>query len=435
MIIYVDEVTERLVYTLDFVFKDRKVEYQLTNDLLYFTNCEGVKFNYSKKQLQDTFSILPSKILFEEEITEIEVGQTIYLQEEMYELDGVIDPLAAIFYAVSRYEEYLPSKKDEHDRFEPESSTLFTFGWLKKCVADRWAEALISAIQLHYGVCFKVAQIPVQYVPTFDIDISRAFEWKEGIRTIYGKWKDWAGKDKISKQIRNAVLSGKQKDPYDTFDKIEAYADLGYEVKMFWLVGDLAKYDRNISAFDQRHRILIRKMSQLTDLGIHPSYKSNSSTYYLENEIERLNEIVGYKVSISRQHYLKCKLPETYRHLLEYGIREDFTMGYAAEVGFRAGTARAFYFFDLLKNMRTSLKIRPFAYMDGTLHEYLNCTIVEAKFIVDELIKEVKTYGGDFISIWHNESIADYGKWKGWSVLIDQTMDAFKIEAVNEDDN
>jgi hypothetical protein len=427
MIIYVDEVTERLVYTLDFVFKDRKVEYQLTNDLLYFTNCEGVKFNYSPKQLHDTFSIVPSKILFDEEISEIEVGKTIYMQEEMYELDGVIDPLAAIFYTVSRYEEYLSSKTDEHNRFEPESSTLFTFGWLKRCVADRWAKALISEIQLHYGVYFQVAKITAQYIPTFDIDIARAFEWKEGVRTIYGKWKDWVGKDKKSKLIRNAVLAGKQKDPFDTFNKIEVYADLGFEVKMFWLVGDLAKYDRNISVFDQRHRMLIRKMSQLTDLGIHPSYKSNSSTYYLENEIERLNEIVGYKVSISRQHYLKCKLPETYRHLLEYGIREDFTMGYASQVGFRAGTARPFYFFDLNKNMRTSLKVRPFTYMDGTLNEYLNCTIIESRMILDELINEVKIYGGDFISIWHNESIADYGKWRGWSTLIDHTIEAFSI--------
>jgi hypothetical protein len=339
----------------------------------------------------------------------------------------VIDPLAAIFYTVSRYEEYLSLKTDEHNRFEPESSTLFTFGWLKKCVADRWAEALISSIQLHYGVYFQVAKITAQYIPTFDIDIARAFEWKEGVRTIYGKWKDWVGKDKKSKLIRNAVLAGKQKDPFDTFNKIEAYADLGFEVKMFWLVGDLAKYDRNISVFDQRHRMLIRKMSQLTDLGIHPSYKSNSSTYYLENEIERLNEIVGYKVSISRQHYLRCKLPETYRHLLEYGIREDFTMGYASQVGFRAGTARPFYFFDLVKNMRTSLKIRPFAYMDGTLNEYLNCTIIESRMILDELINEVKIYGGDFISIWHNESIADYGKWRGWSTLIDHTIEAFSI--------
>ena len=427
MIIYVDEVTERLVYTLDFVFKDRKVEYQLTNDLLYFTNCEGVKFNYSSKQLHDTFSIVPSKILFDEEISEIEVGKTIYMQEEMYELDGVIDPLAAIFYTVSRYEEYLSPKTDEHNRFEPENSTLFTFGWLKRCVADRWAKALISEIQLHYGVYFQVAKITAQYIPTFDIDIARAFEWKEGVRTIYGKWKDWVGKDKKSKLIRNAVLAGKQKDPFDTFNKIEVYADLGFEVKMFWLVGDLAKYDRNISVFDQRHRMLIRKMSQLTDLGIHPSYKSNSSTYYLENEIERLNEIVGYKVSISRQHYLKCKLPETYRHLLEYGIREDFTMGYASQVGFRAGTARPFYFFDLNKNMRTSLKVRPFTYMDGTLNEYLNCTIIESRMILDELINEVKIYGGDFISIWHNESIADYGKWRGWSTLIDHTIEAFSI--------
>ena len=65
--------------------------------------------------------------------------------------------------------------------------------------------------------------------------------------------------------------------------------------------------------------------------------------------------------------------------------------------------------------------------MDGTLNEYLNCTIIESKMILDELINEVKIYGGDFISIWHNESIADYGKWRGWSSLIDHTIEAFSI--------
>ncbi len=427
MIIYVDEVTERLVYTLDFVFKERKVDYQLTNDLLFFTNCEGIKFNYSQRKLKDAFSIQPSKLLFEEEIVEIEIKKDSYFQEEIYSLDGIVDPLASIFYVISRYEEYLPSIRDEHDRFLPENSTLYTFGWLRKCVVDRWTTQLIIAIETYYSIKLSAIRLPINYIPTFDIDIARAFEWKEGVRTLYGKWKNWISKDNKSAIVRKAVLAGKQKDPFDTFDKIQAYADLGFEVKMFWLVGDLAKYDRNISAFDQRHRMLIRKMSQLTDLGIHPSYKSNTSTYYLESEVERLSEIVGYKVSISRQHFLKCKLPETYRHLIEYGIREDFTMGYASQVGFRAGTARSFYFFDLIKNMRTSLKIRPFAYMDGTLNEYLNYTIVESRIILDELINEVKTYGGDFISIWHNESIADYGKWRGWSALIDHTIEAFSI--------
>lgn len=427
MIIYVDEVTERLVYTLDFVFKERKVDYQLTNDLLFFTNCEGLKFNYSQQKLKDVFSIQPSKLLFDEEIEEIEIKKDSYFQEEIFSLDSIVDPLAAIFYCISRYEEYLPTIRDEHERFLPENSTLFKFGWLRKCKVDRWSTQLITAIETYYSIKLAAIRLPINYVPTFDIDIARAFEWKEGVRTLYGKWKNWISKDNKSAIVRKAVLAGKQKDPFDTFDKIQAYADLGFEVKMFWLVGDLAKFDRNISAFDQRHRMLIRKMSQLTDLGIHPSYKSNTSTYYLESEVERLSEIVGYKVSISRQHYLKCKLPETYRHLIEYGIREDFTMGYASQVGFRAGTARSFYFFDLIKNMRTSLKIRPFAYMDGTLNEYLNCTIIESKIILDELINEVKTYGGDFISIWHNESIADYGKWRGWSALIDHTIEAFSI--------
>jgi len=36
VLIYVEYITERLLYTLSFVFKDRKVAYQLTNDGIAF---------------------------------------------------------------------------------------------------------------------------------------------------------------------------------------------------------------------------------------------------------------------------------------------------------------------------------------------------------------------------------------------------------------
>ena len=137
----------------------------------------------------------------------------------------------------------------------------------------------------------------------------------------------------------------------------------------------------------------------------------------------RLKEIIDPEVLISRQHYLKLTLPYTYRNLQQFNIKHDYSMGFATHVGFRAGTARPFSFFDLPKNTISELTIHSFCYMDGTFLDYLKIGVTESKKIIENLFQEVQTYGGEFIPIWHNESISNYGRWKGWRELYDFTLD------------
>ena len=40
ILIYVDQITERLIYTLGFIFKDREIPYSLTNDFEKFEQSE-----------------------------------------------------------------------------------------------------------------------------------------------------------------------------------------------------------------------------------------------------------------------------------------------------------------------------------------------------------------------------------------------------------
>jgi hypothetical protein len=68
VLIYVEYITERLLYTLSFVFGDRKVAYQLTNDGIAFMGEKGPKINYSNRDFVDGFQIIPAKILFEDEL-------------------------------------------------------------------------------------------------------------------------------------------------------------------------------------------------------------------------------------------------------------------------------------------------------------------------------------------------------------------------------
>jgi hypothetical protein len=191
---------------------------------------------------------------------------------------------------------------------------------------------------------------------------------------------------------------------------------------LFWLLGDYNKYDKNISGNDIRHQELIKEIAKIYSVHLHPSYESNASNLILKNEKKLIESILGKTVFSSRQHFLKVKIPSTYKNLLAEGFTDDYSLGFAEDLGFRAGTARSFYFFDLLSNSKTNLRIHPFAYMDGTLNLYLKLTPEQAKIEIQKLYQEVQTFGGDFIFIWHNETINNEGKWENWLQVFEYSI-------------
>ena len=89
-------------------------------------------------------------------------------------------------------------------------------------------------------------------------------------------------------------------------------------------------------------------------------------------------------------------------------------MGYASHAGFRAGMAMPFPFFDLIKDEVTPLMIHPVSVMDVTLKDYLRLNTEESLGKISSLIETVRSVNGEFVSLWHNESLGDYGRWQGW---------------------
>jgi hypothetical protein len=117
---------------------------------------------------------------------------------------------------------------------------------------------------------------------------------------------------------------------------------------------------------------------------------------------------------------LRLKFPRTYRRLINSGILEDYTMGYASQTGFRAGICTPYFFYDLKKEEVTSLNIIPFQIMDVTLRHYLNLKPEEAIAEIEALMQEVKKVGGTFSAIWHNETVNDEGDWKGYREVFEK---------------
>ena len=86
-------------------------------------------------------------------------------------------------------------------------------------------------------------------------------------------------------------------------------------------------------------------------------------------------------------------------------------MGYAADIGFRAGTAHDFAWFDLTTNTCTELQIFPFQVMDVSLRQYLAYDPTKAYEAVLSLIESCRAVNGRFCSLWHNSSFAEVDGW------------------------
>ena len=223
------------------------------------------------------------------------------------------------------------------------------------------------------------------------------------------------------------VITNRLADPNDTYDlQLELQKKYNLEVLYFILLGDYDVNDKNISHNNRSFQLIIKHLSDHAKIGIHPSYASNRDINKLEIEFNRLQTILKREIVDSRQHFLKLQLPSTYRKLIELGIQNDYTMGYADQLGFRASICSSFNFYDLEEEQETKLKIHPFCVMDATLKYYIRTHPSAALDHINSILKQVKAVNGTFISLWHNETFSDYKEWEGWKELYEQMIQSVK---------
>jgi hypothetical protein len=434
MLVYVSHITPRISYSFQFVLKEiLNLSFEFTSDKQRFGSHHGPKINYSEEKIAEAVNLKPHPLLFE---TGIQVQQIEVLEQNKTTIFFFTDPksdlpfdlFAATFYMVTRYEEYLSFSPDSHGRFPAVESLAFKNGFLEEPVVDQWATWLADILQEKFPG-FEIPKRSFRYIPTIDIDVAWAYKYKGIVRTVGAFTKALINGNFSDNRKRLKVLFGIEPDPYEVyaaFSKLHQSGNL--KPVYFFLVGRYGTFDKNHSVQKKKYRQLIQKTATMAEVGIHPSYGSNSNETALKQEIDQLSEIMGKKVEKSRQHFLKLSIPETYRKLNRLGIREDYTMGFSALPGFRAGTCTPFHFYDLEKEEQTRLRIFPFQVMDGTLNQYMRLDPIAAVQKIQKLAGAVKQVNGTFISLWHNESLSEQREWKNWSKVYEELLEICKAE-------
>lgn len=432
LLIYVDKLTNRLGYTLNLVFKElMSIKYSITIDKEYFIQYDGPKLSYTTQPITNELFLLSSTPLLFQTIIEIvelnyfEKNNNPYLFQS-YSKDSVcdFDILAACFYLVSRYEEYLPYVKDKHSRFKAEDSLAYKKGFLKRPVVNIWVKEFKSKILERYPE-LSSQNNEFSYVNTIDIDSAYSYTCKGLTRNFLGFSRDLIKGDISLCLDRLKVLLKIQKDPYDTFDFIISLIEK-YDVNtiFFVLFGDYGKYDKNINPYNNKFKRLVKHLCDYGKVGVHPSYDSFDYPQLIITQIKMLKETLHKSIKRSRYHYLHFRLPEGYRNLMATGsIEEDFSMGYSDNIGFRASICSSFNFYDLAQDYETKLKVYPFGYMDVALKNGLKLSPQLAFEEIRQMTDEVKQVGGEMISIWHNESLSNKREWYGWRDIYEKIIE------------
>jgi hypothetical protein len=426
--IYTDKITHRNKYTFNLIFKDiLGLDFTLSDNVSDFNNYQGAKISYSANPVAEELHFTSRHLLLESGISEQNISLFDYNRCKVFFATGKssalpFDVFSASFYLVSRYEEYLPHIRDEHDRFDAKDSLAFTSGFLQKPVVNIWAQ-WIKEVLLNKYPSLIFPERKYDFVSTIDIDNAFAYREKGFTRSIGGYLKSISNFDLNEIRERTRVLLGLQKDPYDTYDfQLQMLKQYKFKSIYFVLLGDYGVNDKNLPPESEKFQALIKMLGDYAEVGIHPSYGSNKSKDQLKKEVNRLSKILHRDVTKSRQHFLKLTLPDTYRNLIDLDIRHDYTMGFASQVGFRASICTPFNFYDLDMELETNLKVHPFAVMEGTLKYYMKVEPEDAMKKIKPLIDEVKAVNGSFISLWHNDTLNDQKLWKGWKAVYEEMI-------------
>ena len=428
LLVYTHNITPRLKYVFKHICtRVLGIEVAFTTKIEAFIAHNSLKISYTKQPLGSEFFIKSHDILFEQGLSDIDINIQKWDKTKCFYYNGdksaiPFDIFAASFYLLSRYEEYLPHVKDEYGRFLATESLAFKHGFLQQPVVDIWAYKFKKALQLQFPD-FIFPQKKYSVKPVIDVPSPYLFKLKGVMRSLGGTVRDLLGFQLKSLYNRFMAIFGLAHDPYDTFKYIiNKQKQSKFKFLFFFLIGDYSTYDKSVNPNKKEFASLIKHVADYCEVGLKTSFFSIDNLSMLKKEKLKMEDILNTSLKASRQSFSKLNLPESYRNLIELEILEDYTMGYANQIGFRAGSCTPFFFYDLDYEIQTPLKIHSYHVMDYVLLKHQS--LLDKKKTLNEIINEVKQVNGEFIPVFHNYTFSDIERWKGFKELFNIILES-----------
>jgi hypothetical protein len=334
-------------------------------------------------------------------------------------LDLAIDVLGSAFWLLTRYEEVVSPERDDHGRFPARASLAMEEGFVGRPLVDEYLDLLWVAMRLLWpNIERKARDFRIRL--THDIDQPWA-AWGRPLRVVA---RAVAGdllrrRDPIlaARRVRalvDARADRIDRDPLNTsgflMDTSEQH---GLRSQFYFMAGT------NPADVEFRYRISDRPFAGVLkrihdrghDIGLHSGYETYRSEERMAEELAALKDAcrtAGFEQPAwgVRQHFLRFAYPDTPRIHEAVGFEHDSTLGFAEEVGFRAGTCREYPLFDAVAGRRLRLRERPLVVMDTTLREYMHLAPTELAGRTRSIVDVCRRLEGDAVLLFHNDGLA-----------------------------
>lgn len=409
-LVYSEAVSPRLTYIIDVLWNQQA---SVTCNREKFLAFEGDKIQYTPERIwPNILHLQPTGVLNNSEILSYKISV-----EEWNSLpvffsgsgDIPFDWLAASFYLLSRYEEYLPYQPDRYGRFPATASLAHQYNFLQLPLVQLWTERVRETYQL-YSLPDMPEEPEIQV--TFDMDELFQYRYlplKRGLKRLVGNLLRF-GFDALVTQLQ--VVVGRKQDPYDCWQNswllLEA---MQKKPGFFFSAANKNKgNDRQLNIKHKAVKAIFQRCEEKGFIGWHPSWAASEAPQLLQDELSRLRSIAKYSIVHSRYHYLRFQIPVSYQQLLQLGIRHEYSMGYGNINGFRASYADPYPWFDLSKNEVTELIIHPFFYMDTVSIFQQHHSPEEALNFIQNTKSRCRGVVRELQTVFHPHALAG----KGW---------------------
>ncbi|WP_053991447.1 polysaccharide deacetylase family protein [Mangrovimonas sp. TPBH4] len=428
LLVYTHKITPRLTYTFKHICtRILGVPVGFTTTIEEFIAHEDIKMSYTKQPLGNEIFIRSHELLFEQGLSDVDINVMDWEDTKCFFTSSdksslPFDIFAAAFYLLCRYEEYLPHVKDPYGRFVAKESLAYKNGFLNQPVIDIWAYKFKAVIQGQFE-SFQFPERSYKVQPVIDVPMAYYYKQKGLLRTIGGTMSDLFRFKLKSVYTRFLVMFGFKRDPYDNFKWIiNRQKQFKERFIVFFLIGDFSTYDKNINVNKKKFMSLIKSVADYCKVGLKVSYFALDNNEALKKEKAKMEAITNYNLEASRNSFSKINLPETYRSLIELEVKQDFTMGYINELGFRASTCTPFQFYDLDYEIQTPLQINSFHCIDFALLK--KQSFLDKKEELQRLMHSVQKVNGTFTPIFHNYTFSEDHRWKGFRELFNIVLDS-----------
>jgi hypothetical protein len=329
-----------------------------------------------------------------------------------------VDIFGSAFFMLTCYEEIAKTAllRDVHGRIPAAQSLAFQENFLGRPIVNEYIEILWACLRLLWPQLIRKYK-KFRCLPSHDVDMPFKYRITPFLQTALGLGADFIFRKDIRLGTNHLidfikVSTGRKHDPFDSFDLIMDLSER-YSLKsaFYFMTGGNTKYDCYGYPID--HPLIQGIISQIRkrghEIGFHPSYLSATNRAIWNSEFNKLIKtnpnlhIVG-----GRQHYLRFKIPLTWRFWSENRFKYDCSIMFSDYSGFRCGTCYEFQTYDLLERTTLPLKERPLIVMERTVidKDYMGLESYDKVFdFVCNLKNYCRLFNGNFTILWHNNRL------------------------------